>query len=63
MGSLIAIFILILGLTAIVRYLTKNDYLAYGISFILVAGTTITYFVDSTKLGPVANYHEKTIPI
>lgn len=50
MGSLIAIFILILGLTAIVRYLTKNDYLAYGISFILVAGTTITYFVDSTKL-------------
>ncbi len=50
LGSVIAICLVILGLGAIIRYLTKNSYLAYGSSFILMAATIITYLVDRAKL-------------
>lgn len=50
MGSLIAIFALIMGLGAIIRFLTKNNYLAYGFSIILIAVTMATYLIDYTKL-------------
>lgn len=49
-GSLIAIFVLIMSLGAIIRFLTKNDYLAYGFSIILIAVTMVTYLIDYTKL-------------
>lgn len=36
----------LLGL--LVRYLTKNEYLAYGTAFVLIAAVVIAYFVDNT---------------
>ena len=50
LGSVIAICIVIIALGAIIQYLTKNSYVAYGICSIFLAGVLITYFVDSTKL-------------
>lgn len=50
LGSVIAMCVVIVALGAIIQYLTKNSYLAYGISSILMAGVIVTYFVDSTKL-------------
>ncbi|NLY67827.1 MAG: ABC transporter permease [Tissierellia bacterium] len=49
-GSVIAMLLLILVLGTIIRYLTKNNYLAYGVSGLLGAGILIVYLVDSTKL-------------
>ena len=42
--------LLILVLGTIIRYLTKNNHLAYGISILLAAVALIAYFVDSTRL-------------
>ena len=49
-GSVIAMLLLILVLGTIIRYLTKNNHLAYGISILLAAVALIAYFVDSTRL-------------
>lgn len=49
-GSVIVMLLLILVLGTIIRYLTKNNYLAYGVSGLLGAGILIVYLVDSTKL-------------
>lgn len=48
-GSLIALCAIILVLGVIIRYLTKNDNVAFGVCLILLAGVIITYFVDATK--------------
>ena len=59
-GSVIAICIIIIALGVVISYLTKNKNLAYGISFILIAGTMITYFVDMTKFeGLLPNIMKK----
>ncbi|NLX61810.1 MAG: ABC transporter permease [Tissierellia bacterium] len=50
LGSVIAMLVLILGLGTLIRYLTKNNHLAYGISILLAAVALIAYFVDSTRL-------------
>ncbi|HHV47333.1 MAG TPA: ABC transporter permease [Tissierellia bacterium] len=49
-GSVIAMCAVIIILGAVIRYLTKNSYLAYGVCSILIAGIIITYLIDSTKL-------------
>ncbi|NLW22056.1 MAG: ABC transporter permease [Tissierellia bacterium] len=49
-GSVIAMVILIVLLGAIIKYLTKNNHVAYGVSALLMAGVVITYWVDSSKL-------------
>ncbi|MBS6196253.1 MAG: ABC transporter permease [Clostridiales bacterium] len=49
MGSLIALCVIALILGAVIRYLTKNETLAYGISFVLILVTAAFYFVDSSK--------------
>lgn len=49
MGSLITIAVLALLLGVVIRYLTKNDNLAYGVSCVLIVATGIFYFVDSSK--------------
>lgn len=49
LGSVIAMCVIIIALGAVISHLTKNKDLAYGISFILIAGVTVTYFADSTK--------------
>jgi ABC-2 type transport system permease protein len=50
LGSAVAMCVIILALGAVIRYLTKNENLAFGVCFILIAGIMVTYFVDITKL-------------
>lgn len=49
LGSVAALCAIILLIGAVINYLTKNENLAFGICFILIAGIMITYFVDATK--------------
>ncbi len=50
MGTLVALFVLILLLGYLVYYMTKNEIMAYAVCFILVAVTGITSFTNSTVL-------------
>ena len=45
-GTVIALGILALALGALIRYLTRNEYLAYAVTFVLLAAICITGFVD-----------------
>lgn len=47
-GSAIALSVLALLLGVIIRYLTRNEQLASGISLILLAAITATYFLNPT---------------
>ena len=46
--SLVALAVLIVALGFVIRHLTKNEILAWGISILLYAGIFIAYQVDST---------------
>lgn len=48
-GSLIALAILIAALGLVIRYLTKNEFLAWGVGVALYAAMMITAFADYTK--------------
>lgn len=48
-GSLAAVCVLIIALGAVVRHLTKNENLAWGVSLVLLAGTAVVYYVDPAK--------------
>ena len=50
LGSLIALYVLVILLSVIVRYLTKNENLAYGVCLVLMVGLMVAYFVDSSLL-------------
>lgn len=47
-GSLVALAVLIVALGFVIRHLTKNEILAWGVSILLYAGIFIAYQVDST---------------
>ena len=47
-GSVIALGVIVLAL-AVIRYLTKNDNLAYAFSFILLLAIAAVCFIDSSK--------------
>ena len=47
-GSLVALAVLIVALGFVIRHLTKNEILAWGVSILLSAGIFIAYQVDST---------------
>lgn len=49
LGSVISLCVIILALGAVIRHLTKNENLAYGICIISVAVITIICFLDSSK--------------
>lgn len=49
MGTVVALCVIILALGAIIKQLTKNENLAYGVCFVLIAATAILCFVDATK--------------
>lgn len=49
-GSAIAMCVIAIALGAVISYLTKNKDLAYGISFVLIAGIVITYIFNTTRL-------------
>ena len=48
-GSMVAICVLILALWGIIRYLTKNETMAYGVSFLLLAVTVVAYQMDAAS--------------
>jgi ABC-2 type transport system permease protein len=49
-SSLVTLCVLIFLFSVVIQHLTKNEYLAYGIGFVLFAGLMVTYFVDADKL-------------
>ena len=47
-GSVVALAVLILALGALIRYLTKNELLAYSVSLVLAVAVCVTCFVDAS---------------
>lgn len=47
-GSVIALAVLILALGALIRYLTRNEMLAYGVSLVLAVAVCVVCFVDAS---------------
>lgn len=47
-GSIIALALFALIIGAIVRYLTRNKTLGYGVTLVLIAAITVTSFIDPT---------------
>ena len=47
-GSIIALALFALIIGAIVRYLTRNETLGYGVTLVLIAAITVTSFIDPT---------------
>ena len=48
-GSIVALCVLVLALGAVIKYLTKNENLAYAVCFVLIAAIAIAAFMDNTK--------------
>ena len=48
MGSLIALYVIALLLGGVIRGLTRNENLAYGVTFVLIAALSVAYFVNSS---------------
>ena len=48
-GSVVALCVLVLALGAVIKYLTKNENLAYAVCFVLIAAIAITALLDNTK--------------
>lgn len=48
MGSLIALCVIALLLGVVIRGLTRNENLAYGVAFVLIAALSVAYFVNSS---------------
>ncbi len=48
-GSVIGLFVVIIVLGIIIRYLTKNEILAYGTGLLLTIAVGVVYFMDSSK--------------
>lgn len=50
LGSVLALCVIIFALGAVIRHLTQNETLAYGVCIALAAVVTLICFVDNTKL-------------
>ena len=48
-GSVAALCVFVLALGAVIKYLTKNENLAYAVCFVLIAAIAITALLDNTK--------------
>ena len=49
-GSVVALLVLILVLGAVVRYITRNENLAYAICIVLTVGVAVLFYADSAAL-------------
>ncbi|MCI8453121.1 MAG: ABC transporter permease [Lachnospiraceae bacterium] len=49
LGSAVSLCVIILALGTVIKHLTQNENLAYGVSFVLTAATAITCLTDRTK--------------
>ena len=62
-GTAVALLVLILAVGAVVRYLTKNEDLAFAVCLVLLAAASILYFVDSAAYeGLLPDLFERTPP-
>ena len=60
-GTAVALLVLILAVGAVVRYLTKNEDLAFAVCLVLLAAASILYFVDSAAYeGLLPDLFERT---
>ncbi|NLJ89683.1 MAG: ABC transporter permease [Clostridiales bacterium] len=60
LGSAIALIVLSLIIGWVIRHLTKNNLLAYGVSFVLIVGTLATFLIDEAKFeGLLPNIMKK----
>ena len=50
MGKYLALLVLILVLGAVVRYITRNENLAYAICIVLTVGVAVLFYADSAAL-------------
>lgn len=48
-GSVAALCVIVLALGAVVKHLTRNENLAYGVCFVLIAAIAAACFIDSSK--------------
>ena len=48
-GSVLTLCVMILALGVVINHLTKNENLAYGVCFVLIAAVAVICFADSTK--------------
>ena len=49
MGSLIALYVIILIVAILIKYMTRNENLAYGVGLLGVAALSAAYYLDSSK--------------
>lgn len=49
-GTVIAFWVIILAFGAIIKHMTANEDLAFGITCVLIVGLMAVYFLDGTKL-------------
>ena len=47
-GSLLALYVLVFILGLVIRYLTRNEALAYGVCLVLAVGLAAVYLIDSS---------------
>ena len=62
-GSAIVLFILALGLGWLIKYLTKNENLGYGVGLTLMAAVVAVYILDSSKLEGLIPQVMKTLSL
>ena len=48
-GSVLTLCVMIFALGVVINHLTKNENLAYGVCFVLIAAVAVICFADSTK--------------
>lgn len=48
MGSLVALYVIALLLGVVIHNLTRNENLAYGVTFVLIGALAVAYFFNST---------------
>ena len=48
-GTVASLLVLILALGAVIRHLTKNESLAYGVSLVLMAAVGVTVYLDAAR--------------
>ncbi|MGN1203920.1 MAG: ABC transporter permease [Lachnospiraceae bacterium] len=50
MGTLVALWVIALAVGIVIKYLTRNDNLAYLVGFAIAIGSFAVYMIDSSKL-------------
>ena len=63
LGSAIVLFVLAIGLGWLIKHLTKNENLGYGVGLTLMAAVVAVYFIDSSKLEGLIPEVMKTLSL